>query len=396
MTHPYSVDLRWRQPLSDLCGISMAVGSQVDSWRNWQNVAELQNARCFFDLWNLGNCQNNISNLRDLSDMFRFKVHLSSFVSIRLPYVCWVHWFFFASHRHWMCSAGLPPHRGSHRDPGASTANGRLVRRPFVAMVAAGGYGGNKQDVAWLRVTVFVGVFFYLLLEINVDLQHLQRFSISKILNWRFTWDLSISIRWSHILLWPSSETLQPNDKRLGNTGWITRVHGGCTSHGCTVNIDEHRWRTLKSLKNLISTQACGLESSAEKAIYAAWQALNSIGKIPRFFWIVNFLTAWCQYSSIHRRTVLEHWFWTCYSVTARVDGEDMFGLNSSQVADGHVQTLQMIVFSCFLWCFLTFFLCPRFLPSSTSLLGICHAMSSGIYTANLPIAPLTEGRLVA
>lgn len=86
-----------------------------------------------------------------------------------------------------MCSAGLPPHRGSHRDPGASTANGRLVRRPFVAMVAAGGYGGNKQDVAWLRVTVFVGVFFYLLLEINVDLQHLQRFSISKILNWRFT-----------------------------------------------------------------------------------------------------------------------------------------------------------------------------------------------------------------
>ena len=164
------------------------------------------------------------------------------------------------------------------------------------------------------------------------------------------------------------------------------------------MNIDEHRWRTLK---NLISTQACGLESSAEKAIYAAWQALNSIGKIPRFFWIVNFLTAWCQYSSIHRRTVLEHWFWTCYSVTAlmcrfSVDGEDMFGLNSSQVADGHVQTLQMIVFSCFFWCFLTFFLCPRFLPSSTSLLGICHAMSSGIYTANLPIAPLTEGRLVA
>lgn len=78
------------------------------------------------------------------------------------------------------------------------------------------------------------------------------------------------------------------------------------------------------------------------------------------------------------------------------VDGEDMFGLNSSQVADGHVQTLHMIVFSCFLSCFLTFFLCPRFLPSSASLLGICHAMSSGIYTANLPIAPLTEGRLAA
>jgi len=133
--------------------------------------------------------------------------------------------------------------------PGRLHCHGRLVRRPFVAMVAAGGYGGNKQDVAWLRVTVFVGVFCYLLREINVDLQHLQRFSISKILNWRFTWDLSITSRWSHILLWPSSETLQPKDKRLGNTGWITRVHGGCTSHGCTVNIDEHRWTSMKNIE---------------------------------------------------------------------------------------------------------------------------------------------------
>lgn len=58
-----------------------------------------------------------------------------------------------------------------------------------------------------------------------------------------------------------------------GESPGYTVVAQCCTSHGCTVNIDEHRWRTLK---NLISIQACGLESSAEKAIYAAWQALNS------------------------------------------------------------------------------------------------------------------------
>ena len=85
--------------------------------------------------------------------------------------------------------------------------------------------------------------------------------------------------------------------------------------------------------------------------------------------------------------------FWTCWSVAVAlmcrfsvVDGEDMFGFNSSQANANSPDDRFFPIFS----------LCPHLLPSSSSLLGICHAMSSGIYTANLPIAPLTEGRLVA